>query len=202
MYSRSSDTILFLLLTLNLFFLSRAFAFRPSSFLSIQSTTTTTIINMSENDHTSAYFTSTIALNPASTQVGMAAALDVAAQENWQVTICIADAGGVPMHVQRTANAFAASYDIACGKAKSAALFAKNTGALEGSANGGRAALLSSPFLVMRGGVPIVHDGKVCGSVGVSGVQAEQDEAVAQAAVEAISQVLLTGVVPTMRSRL
>ena len=153
---------------------------------------------MAENDNT--YFIETISLTPASTQLGMAAALAKAAKENWEVTICIADAGGVPLHVQRTANAFAASYDIACGKAKSAAIFAKNTGGLETAVNGGRSALLSSPFLLMRGGVPILYKGQVCGSVGVSGVQADQDEAVAQAAVNAMNQVL--GPIPEMRSRL
>ena len=44
----------------------------------------------------------------------------------------------------------------------------------------------------MRGGLQIVLDGKTVGAVGVSGVQADQDEAVAHAAVDAISELWKT----------
>ena len=153
----------------------------------------------------------TMVLTPAGAQCGMTAALAKAAQEGWEVTICICDAGGVPLHVQRTARAFPASYDVACGKAKSAALFRKPTGALEDSVNGGRSALLSAPsFVLMRGGLPIQQStgsqGHICGAVGVSGVQADQDEEVARAAVEAIcsavSRVPSISSSTEMRSRL
>ncbi|CAB9528901.1 Protein GlcG [Seminavis robusta] len=128
-------------------------------------------------------------LTPAAAMIGMTAALKTAAQAKWEVTVCICDAGGVPIHVQRTANAFPASYDIACGKAKSAALFRKETGLLEDSVNGGRSALLSSPFVLMRGGIPVLWNNgtQACGAVGVSGVQADQDETVARAAVDAMT---------------
>lgn len=143
-------------------------------------------------DSNNAYLHHTIHLTPDSTRIGMAAALEKAAEKKWEVTICICDAGGTPLHVQRTANAFAASYDIACGKAKSAAIFAKSTGSLEQAVNDGRAALLSSPFVLMRGGLPLFFENSdaVVGAVGVSGVQPDQDEAIAHAAVKAISEVL------------
>jgi glc operon protein GlcG len=140
---------------------------------------------------TTDYFVPSAVLTPAATHIGMTAALAKAASEGWEVTVCICDAGGVPMHVQRTARAFPASYDVACGKAKSAALFAKETGLLEDSVNGGRSALLSSSFVLMRGGCPILYEnGQVCGAVGVSGVQADQDELVARAAVEAVTNLM------------
>lgn len=146
----------------------------------------------------------TMVLTPAGAQCGMTAALAKAAHEGWEVTICICDAGGVPLHVQRTARAFPASFDVACGKAKSAALFRKPTGALEDSVNGGRSALLSAPsFVLMRGGLPIQSTGSnglVCGAVGVSGVQADQDEEVARAAVEAICSAASR--VPSLQSSL
>ena len=165
-------------------------------------TTSRKMTSASSSDDINIYFNTAITLTPAATQVGMNAALAKAAKEGWEVTICIADVGGTPLHVQRTAQAFPASYEIACGKAKSAALFAKNTGALEDAVNvsGGRSALLSSPYLLMRGGMPIMWEGRVCGSVGVSGVQAHQDEAVAQAAVDAMGKVLVG--TPEVRSRL
>ena len=95
----------------------------------------------------------------------------------------------IPLH--RDADAFAASVDIAVGKARSAALFAKPTAALEAAANvadgSGRTSLLSAPFITMRGGVPIMVDGRVVGAVGVSGVLADQDEQIALRAVAAVT---------------
>mmetsp|Transcript_37414 Transcript_37414/g.43557 ORF Transcript_37414/g.43557 Transcript_37414/m.43557 type:complete len:188 (-) Transcript_37414:500-1063(-) len=135
-----------------------------------------------------AAFASHVVITSAGASIAMAAAEADAAANGWDVTICVCDAGGVPIYVKR--NAFAASYEIATGKAKSAALFAKETGLLEDAANvvdgRSRTALLSSPFLLMRGGVPLMVNGICCGAVGVSGVQADQDEQIARAAVAAL----------------
>ena len=133
-------------------------------------------------------FEPAVALTPAGAAVAMAAAEAEAAANGWDVTIVVADAGGVPLQLHR--NAFPASADVAMGKARTAALFGRNTAALEAAANteGGsaRSALLSAPFLLMRGGVPIVMDGRTVGAVGVSGVAADQDEQVAAAGVAAL----------------
>ena len=66
-------------------------------------------------------------------------------------------------------------------KASTAAQFRKPTEALEASANGGRAALLTAGHVLMGGGVPLVADGCTVGGVGVSGVLPDQDSAVAAA---------------------
>ena len=134
---------------------------------------------------------STFSLSAAAAQAAVAAAEQEASSNGWKVTIAVSDAGGVPLLVKRCDDAFPASYDIAVGKAKTAALFQKPTGALEDSANvsGGssRAALLSAPFVLMRGGVPIFANGACIGAVGVSGVKPDEDERVANAAVGALS---------------
>ena len=92
-------------------------------------------------------------------------------------------------------HAFPASAEIAMGKARTAALFGKETAGLEEAANvadgAARTALLSAPFVLMRGGVPIIIDGQCVGAVGVSGVRADQDEQVARAGVDVV-----TGKVP------
>ena len=135
-------------------------------------------------------FQSTVSLTSAAAQVALDAACQEASSNGFKVTIAVADAGGVPILVKRCDDAFPASYEIAVGKAKTAAQFQKPTGALEDSANvsGGssRAALLSAPFVLMRGGVPIMANGKCIGAVGVSGVTPGQDESVATAAVNAL----------------
>jgi glc operon protein GlcG len=132
-----------------------------------------------------------VQITPAGAARAMAAAEAEAAANGWDVTICISDAGGTPIMVKR--KAFAASYDIAVGKSRSAALFGKETAGLEAAVNvvegASRAALLSAPFVLMRGGVPFLVNGVCCGAVGVSGVQPEQDEQVARAAVAVLTSV-------------
>ncbi|KAL7554576.1 hypothetical protein ACHAWF_018060, partial [Thalassiosira exigua] len=134
---------------------------------------------------------STFILTSSAAKKAMEAAEQEASANGWSVTIVISDAGGVPLLAKRCSDAFPASYEIAVGKAKTAAQFRKPTGLLEDSANvsGGnsRGALLSAPFVLMRGGVPIFMDGLCIGSVGVSGVKPDEDEKVALAAVNAVA---------------
>ena len=126
----------------------------------------------------------TVALTPAGAAAAMAASEAVAASNGWAVTICVADAGGVPVQIHRN-DAFPASVEIAMGKARTAALFKKPTALIEASVNvaegSARTALLSAPFVLMGGGVPIVVDGKCIGAVGVSGVTPDQDNQTAMA---------------------
>jgi glc operon protein GlcG len=152
---------------------------------------------MSSNDHSSPsnwdnlLLQPMVQITPAGAARAMAAAEAEATANGWDVTICISDAGGTPIMVKR--KAFAASYDIAVGKSRSAALFGKETAGLEAAVNvaegASRTALLSAPFVLMRGGVPFLVNGVCCGAVGVSGVKPEQDEQVARAAVAVLTSV-------------
>jgi glc operon protein GlcG len=87
--------------------------------------------------------------------------------------------------------AWPATVEIAIGKARTAALFQRETALLEGASNvtdgKARTSLLSSGYLLMEGGVPIISDGQVVGAVGVSGVLPDQDAQVAKAAVAALA---------------
>ena len=139
-------------------------------------------------------FQSTYVLTQAAASKAMDSACQEAEANGWAVTIAIADAGGVPILVKRLDGAFAASYQIACEKARTAAQFKKETGVLEASANvsdgSSRTALLSAPYVLMRGGVPIFINDQIVGSVGVSGVKPNEDEQVAMAAVKALSSAI------------
>jgi glc operon protein GlcG len=136
-------------------------------------------------------FKSTFSLTAASAQVAMDAASQEASANGWKVTIAISDAGGIPLLVKRCDDAFPASYDIAVGKARTAAQFHKPTGVLEDSTNvtdgSSRTALLSAPFILMRGGLPIFANNICIGAVGVSGVKPGEDEQVATTAVTALN---------------
>ena len=135
-------------------------------------------------------FETTVTLTESAAQLALEAGENEASANNWPVTIAISDAGGVPLLVKRCDGSFPASYEVAVEKARTAAMFRKKTGLLEDTANvtsgSSRTALLSAPFVLMRGGVPIIIDGKCIGSVGVSGVKPDEDELVALAAANAL----------------
>ena len=70
-------------------------------------------------------------------------------------------------------------------------LYPRAIGIYEEIIKQGRTAFLSAPLVAMvEGGVPIVVDGEVIGSIGVSGVKSEQDAAIARAGIAALG---LTG---------
>ena len=122
------------------------------------------------------------AMTLAEARKAMAAATAEAKNNNWPVVIAVVDEGGSVLTVDRLDNAQRPSVEIAVGKARTAALFRRPSGALEDAINKGRTALLSAEgHVFMQGGVPIIVNGEVVGAVGVSGVQAFQDEQVAKA---------------------
>ena len=119
--------------------------------------------------------------------------LDAAQREaeanNWAVTIAVADDGGHLLGLRRLDGCPAMATYIATEKARSAALGRRETQAFEDMINSGRPAFLSAPVLqgMLTGGVPVLVDGQVAGTVGISGVKPDQDAQVARAAVSAVS---------------
>eukprot|EP00579_Thalassiosira_antarctica_P005113 CAMPEP_0201884820 /NCGR_PEP_ID=MMETSP0902-20130614/17571_1 /ASSEMBLY_ACC=CAM_ASM_000551 /TAXON_ID=420261 /ORGANISM="Thalassiosira antarctica, Strain CCMP982" /LENGTH=350 /DNA_ID=CAMNT_0048413833 /DNA_START=20 /DNA_END=1072 /DNA_ORIENTATION=+ len=104
----------------------------------------------------------------------MAAAEQIVLANRWKVSIAVADANGNPIMVKRLHDAFPASFEIAVGKAKTAAQFDKNTGEM-GDAHD-----------VSRGGLAIVIDDICCGGIGVSGQKPALLELVADAGINAL----------------
>lgn len=96
----------------------------------------------------------------------------------------IVDDGGHVLLVIRPDTTFAAAAEVSVQKARTAAIFRKETVALENAVNGGRYALLGVDVMTpLMGGVPIVVDGQLVGAIGVSGAKSQQqDDAIAHAA--------------------
>ncbi|MEG3079684.1 heme-binding protein [Halomonas sp. 5021] len=118
--------------------------------------------------------------------------LDAAQKEadsnGWAVTIAVADDGGHLLALRRLDGAAPFSADVATQKARSAAVGRKETQVFEEMINGGRTAFVSAPLQgLLSGGVPIIVDGQVVGSVGISGVKPDQDVQVAKVGVGAIA---------------
>jgi len=119
----------------------------------------------------------------------MAGAEAEAKKNNWPVVIVILDSGGNMVMLQRLDNAQWGSIDIAREKARSAVALRRSTKTLQDAiAQGGaNLRLLSTGYSMLEGGIPIVMDGKIIGSVGVSGVTSQQDAQTAQAGIDALT---------------
>ncbi|HWT63647.1 MAG TPA: heme-binding protein [Ochrobactrum sp.] len=118
----------------------------------------------------------------------LTAAQAKASANGWPCVIAVVDAEGLPIIMERMDNASVlAGVDLAPGKARTAALFRRESGALEDAINGSRPAVVTAQgFVMMRGGVPITVDGTVVGAIGVSADTPDHDEQIAKAGVAAL----------------
>lgn len=121
----------------------------------------------------------------------IAAAEAEAAKQKWPVAIAIVDGSGHLVAFARLDNTQLGSIEVALEKAKCAALFRRPTKVFEeGLAKGGEnlRALKAPGVIPIEGGLPIIHEGKVIGAIGVSGVKATEDGQVAQAGIDALKK--------------
>jgi uncharacterized protein GlcG (DUF336 family) len=128
--------------------------------------------------------------------LGIEAAIEKARKIGQPMNIAIVDAGTNLMAFMRMDGAWLGSIDIAINKAFTAKAF--DISMLElgrnsqpgdqffgiHSSNHGR-------VMIFAGGIPIKVSGEVVGAVGVSGGSGEQDQAVAEAAAAACSQLMV-----------
>jgi uncharacterized protein GlcG (DUF336 family) len=113
-----------------------------------------------------------------------------AAEIGQPMNIAVADEGGNLIAHVRMDGAWLGSIDISIKKAFTSRAFDIATKDLaEHSQSGGQFfgihASNEGRIMIFAGGVPIKHDGKVVGAVGVSGGSGEQDHAVAEAGASA-----------------
>jgi uncharacterized protein GlcG (DUF336 family) len=125
-------------------------------------------------------------------QLAMSACEAQARENGWRVVIAVVDDGGHAILLQRLDGTQWSSIDTAVAKARAAVAWKRPTRLLEESVNNGRYAFLSisQAMALLQGGVPIEIDGQVLGAIGVSGVKAADDEAVALAGVHALKDAL------------
>ena len=118
----------------------------------------------------------------------MAGAEAEAKKNNWPMVIAILDSGGHLVMLQRLDNAQWGSVDIAKEKARSSVALRRPTKALQDliAQGGANLRLLTIPYSVLEGGIPIIVDGKLIGGVGVSGATSQQDAQIGQAGIDAL----------------
>ncbi len=120
-----------------------------------------------------------------------AAAEAEATKNKWTVAIAIVDDGGHLIHLAKIDNTQYGSIDVAIQKAQTSAAFKRPTKVFEEAIAGGRNAIIGlKGALPLEGGVPIMHDGKVIGAIGVSGVKSTEDGQVAKAGADALTGII------------
>jgi glc operon protein GlcG len=98
------------------------------------------------------------------------------------VVIVVVDDGGYPLVLLRLDDTQVASVEVGIGKARTAAIFRRPSKVFEDQVRDGRVAALALPGATpLQGGVPIIHEGKVIGAIGVSGNTPQEDEDIAKA---------------------
>jgi len=117
----------------------------------------------------------------------VAAAESEAQRRNVQVTICIMDEGGNLLFLQKADKVSYNTIQFAQRKAKYAALYGRPSKAAADQLKSGDTSVLAFPDgFPNQGGLPIKVDGQTIGSIACSGAASEVDEAISQAAIDAL----------------
>ncbi|MGF7149948.1 glc operon protein GlcG [Sphingomonas zeicaulis] len=117
----------------------------------------------------------------------MLAAARAKAQEIGIVaTIAIVDDGGYLFRLERADGAGVMTPAVATAKARTAALMRAPSGVLTSRLKEEPELLRLTDYLPMPGGLPIRWDGVCIGGIGISGGNAEQDVAIAEAGIAAL----------------
>ena len=114
-------------------------------------------------------------------------------------SIAVVDDGGNLLALERLDQTFAASANIAIGKARTSALFKKPMKVFEDAIKGGRTSMVTlgsdlQNFTPLQGGIPLEWEGKVVGAIGVSGAaSAQQDEELAIVGAQSLDNMEMAG---------
>jgi len=128
----------------------------------------------------------TISIGMADTLVNAAA--KEAETRKLGLAIIVVDEQGSIVLARRMDGALPHSFEIARRKAMTSALTRQPTKVIqEMVAKGDNLILAIDNMLPIEGGLPVFHDGKIVGAIGVSGSPSHIDAAVAQASVDALA---------------
>ncbi|HMK87090.1 MAG TPA: heme-binding protein [Steroidobacteraceae bacterium] len=112
----------------------------------------------------------------------------LASRNHWLVAIWVLDESGTPAAFARMEGAPALAVHTAEQKAQTALAIAHPSGDIGAGLDKGQLELLGLGLFPMKGGLPLLADGRVAGAIGVGGAQSAQDEECAQAGVDALAK--------------
>jgi glc operon protein GlcG len=118
----------------------------------------------------------------------MAAAAEAEAAKNkWTMVIAVLDDGGHLIYLEHMDGAQIGSIEVAQGKARTAVRFKRPSKVFEDAVAANHLGVITlGDITAIRGGLPVMVDGKAIGAIGVSGGDAEQDEQCAEAGIAAL----------------
>ena len=126
-------------------------------------------------------------LDLAAIKTMVAAAEAEAKKRNVEVTICVVDESGNLLFLQKADAASLNTIEFAQKKARHAAFYRSPSKDGADALKKGNVDVLAFPdFFPNQGGLPIQVDGRTIGGVAASGAKSEIDEAIAQAALDAL----------------
>jgi glc operon protein GlcG len=126
-------------------------------------------------------------LNLAAIKTMVAAAEAEAKKQNVEVTICIVDESGNLLFLQKADGASLNTIQFAQRKARHAAFYrAPSKNGADAMKKGDTEVLAFPDFFPNQGGLPIQVDGQTLGGIAASGAKSEIDEAISQAALDAL----------------
>jgi glc operon protein GlcG len=126
-------------------------------------------------------------LDLATIKTMVAAAEAEAKNRNVQVTICVVDDSGNLLFLEKADGASLNTIQFVQKKARHAAFYGSPSKDGADYVKKGSVEALSFPdFFPNQGGLPIKVDGKTIGGIAASGAKSEIDEAIAQAALDAV----------------
>lgn len=126
-------------------------------------------------------------LNLAAVKTMVAAAEAEAEKRQVHVTLCIVDASGNLLFLQRGDGADLNTLQFAQKKARHAAFFkSPSKNGADTVKKGSVEALAFPEFFPNQGGLPILLEGQILGGISASGAKSEIDEAIAQAGIDAL----------------
>ena len=126
-------------------------------------------------------------LNLAAIKTMVAAAEAEAKKQNVEVTICIVDESGNLLFLQKADGASLNTIQFAQRKARHAAFYrAPSKSGADAMKKGDTEVLAFPDFFPNQGGLPIQVDGQTLGGIAASGAKSEIDEAISQAALDAL----------------
>ena len=112
-------------------------------------------------------------------------------ERGWTIVIAIVDAGGHLVFFERMDGVAHGTVQVAILKAQSAAAFRVPSKTFENAVDDGLFGLAGLPGMApYEGAVPITVDGVTLGAIAVSGVTKEIDGEIAQAAADAVPDLL------------
>lgn len=120
----------------------------------------------------------------------IAAAVAEARKHDWKLNVAVVDSGGNLVAFERMDGAQLASIQIAEHKARTAAMFRRETKVFEnGIQQSNYNYILTLDGVIgSRGGIPLLEAGKLIGAIGCSGGSGSQDEVACTAGVTALKK--------------